>query len=133
MHRFYCGQADLDRKIIDISDLKEIHHLRNVLRLKLKDQIKIFNNLGEEIVATVVSMTVRSIQIRKDYDVPALKQKEVEIVLACAIPKKAKFESIIEKCTELGVDQIIPVITQRTVVVIPKAQIPKKNLRLESK
>lgn len=36
------------------------------------------------------------------------------IVLACAIPKKSKFELIIEKATELGVDEIIPLKTKRT-------------------
>lgn len=36
------------------------------------------------------------------------------IVLACAIPEKSKFELIIEKATELGVDEIIPLKTKRT-------------------
>ncbi len=36
------------------------------------------------------------------------------IVLACAIPEKSKFEWIIEKATELGVDEIVPLKTKRT-------------------
>lgn len=40
----------------------------------------------------------------------------LEITLVCAIPKRAKIEYIIEKCTELGVKKIIPVITDRTIV-----------------
>ncbi|MBI5024069.1 MAG: RNA methyltransferase [Candidatus Omnitrophica bacterium] len=36
------------------------------------------------------------------------------IVLACAIPEKSKFELIIEKAAELGVDEIIPLKTKRT-------------------
>lgn len=35
------------------------------------------------------------------------------IILACAIPGKSKFELIIEKATELGVDEIIPLKTKR--------------------
>ena len=40
--------------------------------------------------------------------------RNVRVILACAIPKKAKFEFIVEKCTELGVDEIIPMCTKRT-------------------
>ena len=36
------------------------------------------------------------------------------IILACAIPEKSKFELIIEKATELGADEIIPLKTKRT-------------------
>jgi len=36
------------------------------------------------------------------------------IILACAIPKESEFELIIERATELGADEIIPLRTKRT-------------------
>lgn len=36
--------------------------------------------------------------------------------MTCAIPKKAKFDDIVDKLTQLGVSRIIPLITQRVIV-----------------
>jgi len=47
---------------------------------------------------------------------PKKSRFDISITLACAIPKKAKIDYIIEKCTELGIDRIIPIITERTIV-----------------
>ena len=46
--------------------------------------------------------------------------------MACAPPKKGKFEFIIEKCTELGVDEIIPLKTKRTEVVFTEDKMAGK-------
>ena len=53
----------------------------------------------------------------------------IRITLACAMPKKAKFETIIEKCTELGVDRIVPLATERTEFVVEGERADKKNER----
>jgi len=54
---------------------------------------------------------------------------QITLTLACAIPKKAKFETIIEKCTELGVDRIIPMITERTEFRLDNDRQDKKQKR----
>ena len=51
------------------------------------------------------------------------------IILACAIPKKSKFEWIIEKAAELGVDEIIPLKTKRTEVDLKGNRLAKKISR----
>lgn len=113
MHRFYCPQSNLENPQVIITDPKELHHLRNVLRLKKGDEVTIFNKQNEEATGRIdniqpakVSVAIGS--VRKDMpDLPV-------IILACAIPGKSKFELIIEKATELGVDEIIPLKTKRT-------------------
>ena len=125
MHRFYCPQSNLQNPQVVITDPKELHHLRNVLRLKRGDTLTIFNNQGEEATGHIaaiqpakVTVTVESVR-KESADLPV-------IILACALPKKSKFESIIEKATELGADEIIPLKTKRT-------QIELKGERLERK
>src|SRR3989338_3140883 len=113
MHRFYCPQSNLQNPQVVITDPKELHHLRNVLRLKKGDTLTIFNNQGEEATGHIAAIqpskvTVAVESVRKDKaDLPVM-------ILACAVPKKSKFEVIIEKATELGVDEIIPLKTMRT-------------------
>ena len=53
-----------------------------------------------------------------------MKRVDAKIILACAPPKKGKFEFIIEKCTELGVDEIIPLKTKRTEVIFKEERWP---------
>src|SRR3990167_6179535 len=125
MRRFYCPQSNLQNPQVVITDPKELHHLRNVLRLKRGDTLTIFNNQGEEATGHIaaiqpakVTVTVESVR-KESADLPV-------IILACALPKKSKFESIIEKATELGADEIIPLKTKRT-------QIELKGERLERK
>lgn len=126
MHRFFCPHGNLEQEIISITDSKEIHHLQNVLRLKFKEQIRLFDGRDKEIVGTIVSINSSKVEIRKDYVLPKTQERAIDVVLACAIPKRAKFEFIIEKCTELGVDEIIPLKTDRTEIALKSERLEKK-------
>ena len=132
MHRFFLNQTSFEQENILLSDPKEIHHLKNVLRLKPKQQIQIFNRDGQEIVGTITTLTKDRIEIRRDYTIPAKKEKSIHLILACALPKRAKFEFIIEKCTELGVDEIIPLKTERTEVFLSEERAQKKKDRYQT-
>ncbi|MBI5149665.1 MAG: 16S rRNA (uracil(1498)-N(3))-methyltransferase [Candidatus Omnitrophica bacterium] len=128
MHRFYCPQSNLQEPEVIITDPKELHHLRNVLRLKKGDTLTIFNDQGEEATGRVeniqsnkVTVAVESVR-QAGAALPAL-------VLACAVPKKSKFEWIIEKATELGVDEIIPLKTKRTELGLSGERLARKTIR----
>ncbi|MCC6758267.1 MAG: 16S rRNA (uracil(1498)-N(3))-methyltransferase [Candidatus Omnitrophica bacterium] len=134
MHRFLSQNTDLNTKTLTITDSKEIHHLSTVLRLKKGSEIAIFNGKGEEVFAKVEALTPQSVQLSIVSAVKESSANTVTVTLACAIPKKAKFETIIEKCTELGVDRIIPVMTERTEVRLSPGgeRADKKQKRYET-
>jgi 16S rRNA (uracil1498-N3)-methyltransferase len=126
MHnRFFCPKANITNKIALITDKKEIHHIVDVLRFGLGSKILIFDGEGVEIEGEIKNITKEKI------DIFILKKTQREknsfnITLACAIPKKSKFDLIVEKATELGVDRIIPLITQRTEVSFSKERAMSK-------
>lgn len=132
MHRFISPNTNLDTKYLNITDTKEIHHLTNVLRLKQENKITVFNGQGDEALAEIESITTDKITLSIISCVKKSQKTLLSLTLACAIPKKAKFETIIEKCTELGVDRIIPVITQRTEVRLSDERKDKKHERYQS-
>ena len=106
----------------------EIHHLKNVLRLKKGDKIVAFNGEGKEADGIIQSLNAGNIQV----NILAVRTDPIQtlsIILACAVPKKAKFETIIEKCTELGVDHIIPLKTERTEIRLEEARLEQKLRR----
>ena len=114
-----------------ITDTHEIHHIKNVLRLKKGSLVQIFNAQSQQADVIIEQVNEKAIQVR----VQTVKQNEgaqVKIILACAPPKKGKFEFIIEKCTELGVDKIIPLKTKRSEVIFKEDRMLAKLSRFEA-
>lgn len=126
--RVYCPPENIQGNKLSICDKEELHHILNVLRLKRGDALYVFDGVKEYECAiseaTKEKLAATIIKIKKMKKSPAL-----NITLACAIPKKAKMDYIIEKCTELGVDKIIPLITERTIVKLAKEKADVKLKR----
>ncbi|MCK5547377.1 MAG: RsmE family RNA methyltransferase, partial [Thermoplasmata archaeon] len=92
----------------------KLHHLSNVLRLKKDAHITIFDGVAKEYHAIIESITTRKADLAlappiiiKDTDKPT-------ITLFAPLLKRASFDLMIEKVTELGVNTIIPLVTQNT-------------------
>jgi 16S rRNA (uracil1498-N3)-methyltransferase len=111
--RFFCGTISQDDSVI-ISDI-QFKHLTRVLRLKTGDSIQLFDGRGTVAQAIIEKITKNEAQLkvqdRKVFDA-ASKQK---IVIASSMAKGQRFEILVAKCTELGIDRITPVIFERTV------------------
>ena len=104
------------------------HHLLKVLRVKSTDQITVSNGFGAWITAT----------INKDGDVLATSELFVveppkwKLCVAFAPVKGEKPELIVQKLTELGIDEIIPLApTSRSVVRWDAAKAEKQTSRLQ--
>ena len=127
MHRFFTSQTTLAQQTtISLTDPDEVHHLKCVLRLKSGDEVHLFNENGQEATAHIQRLDAKSVTLAIVECRTMAPTKSPQIILACAIPKKAKFESIIEKTTELGVTQIIPLLTARTEVRIKGEEARRK-------
>ena len=104
------------------------HHLLKVLRVKSTDQITVSNGFGAWITAT----------INKDGDVIAtsglfvVEPPKWKLCVAFAPVKGEKPELIVQKLTELGIDEIIPLApTSRSVVRWDAAKAEKQTGRLQ--
>lgn len=125
MHRFFATVDNINDGII-IKDKSEIHHLKNVLRLKKDDEVVVFDGKGKEYQARIKSLSELGVEFAVINRKQNKRQKSLEIVLACALPKKFKFDLVVEKATELGVDRIIPLKTSRTIVDLKGGRAEKK-------
>jgi len=129
--RCFCPHIQPDQNSLTITDSKEIHHIKNVLRLKKGEPLTVFDGKGNEYHGVIGSLEPQTVVIRVN-DVRRNERLRPLLILACAVPKKGKFETIIEKATELGVDEIIPLQTRRTEVVFKPEARGKKQQRFES-
>ena len=111
---------------------KEAYHLAVVLRKKTGDVIRLFDGkdtifwgLIERVFAQEI--TGRIVDSSPDrYHIPKL---PYEVYLYQSLPKGAKWDWVLEKCTELGVERFIPIMSARTVVKIEAKELPKKMSR----
>lgn len=111
--RFFCDTISRDSPVV-ISDI-QFRHLTKVLRLKAGDSVQLFDGKGTVADAIIEKITKNEaflkVQDIKVFDA-AGRQK---IIIASSIAKGQRFELLAAKCTELGVDRIVPVIFERTV------------------
>jgi len=115
MHRIFTSNANFAQNLAQITDPKETHHLYHVLRIRRGQDVCLFNGQGWEAVGTIDSCDARQVVVILQ-EIRKISLMQPQLILACALPKKSKFETIIEKCTEMGVDQIVPLTTARTEV-----------------
>jgi 16S rRNA (uracil1498-N3)-methyltransferase len=111
MPHFYVKPDDIKGQSFSISG-EQAHYLVNVRRFKTDDKIMIFDGLGNSYKAQVTSINKNEILgkiIYSSYKIPKFK-----IHLYTAIPKGDRFEWMIEKCAEIGVFEITPISTKRS-------------------
>jgi len=87
-------------------------HLVRVLRVQVGDVLGVFDGLGNEIEAEILSIERQSLSLRlgtrRTIHAPATR-----ITLLQVLPRADRMELIVQKTTELGVTTIVPVITAR--------------------
>lgn len=92
---------------------EEAHHARDVLHLKTGDEAELFDGRGNAVRCRVAEITKREVRFSalERRSTPAL---PVRLTLAVAVIKK-NMDFIVQKATELGAAEIMPVVTERTI------------------
>jgi 16S rRNA (uracil1498-N3)-methyltransferase len=120
MHRFHCHSRNISGDKITISDASEAHHIRDVLRLKLRDEIIVFDEKGNGYKASIEKLSPGSVEVKVKEKARFVPEQKIKMTVACAIPKRTRMDDIIDKLTQLGTERIIPLITERMIVKLDK-------------
>ncbi len=114
VHRF-IGDFDFKSTIINISDDNLVHQISRVLKLKDGEKIILGDGNRNEIEGEILSIRKDSVEIKIDKKYINTNEPERHVRLYCAILKKENFELVVQKATEIGVSEIIPIISDRTI------------------
>lgn len=91
----------------------EARHLREVLRLKAGDEVQVFDGEGKEFRAAVSQARREFAELEIRDEIDAMRpESPLELTLAVALLKGEKFDLVVQKGTELGVKQFVPLITR---------------------
>ena len=95
------------------------HYLVAVMRIAPGDPVKLFDDVTGEWLATAATVGKRDLVV--DVSTRLREREPVPDLWLCAAPlKKGRIDWLVEKACELGVDRLVPVVTQRTIVDRPK-------------
>ncbi|MFV0517728.1 MAG: RsmE family RNA methyltransferase [Aminipila sp.] len=116
MSRFFITNDNIGEKNIRITDKQDVQHIVKVLRLREGDKIDVSDSVKWEYQTEICC-------IDKDFVEAIILDKQkfttepfTKVTLFQGIPKQGKMELIIQKNVEMGVFEIVPVFTDRTVV-----------------
>jgi len=127
LHRFVSNSIDLTTlnlvgSHLAISDPELVSQVKNVLRLEKGDKLIITDGKLHEGLCEIAGIDDRAIVINILNISKNDKESKLRTILYCSILKRENFELVVQKATEVGIKEIVPVISKRTV---------KLNLRLD--
>ncbi len=117
MPKFFVSPQQINEKTIEITG-DDAKHISTVLRAKTGDKITICDKKSTDYECSICRINKNSViaeinEIHKNKNEPNIK-----ITVFQSIPKLDKMETVIQKCVEIGVVRIVPVISEHTVVKI---------------
>ena len=114
MRYFFIESARVTGPVVSITG-SEAHHIKNVLRLKPGDGLKLFDGTGFEYEAAIVRLSAKEVAVEIQRKYRAAAPSGVQIIVAQAFLKQKKMDDLVRKLCELGVAQWIPFFSQRSV------------------
>ena len=131
MYRFFVEPSQIGEKEIRICG-SDVNHIKNVLRMKQGEEILISSGEKLEYTCYIQEMQEEEVTAHIMYVQEAGYELPSRIFLFQGLPKGDKMELIIQKAVELGVHQIVPVASRRSVVKLDKKKEEKKIVRWQA-
>ena len=114
IHRF-IGDFNIKPGSLKLQDKTLLNQFRSVLKLKVGEKIILCDDDMNEGIAEIkefgkdcIEVEIKEVNINKN-------EPERQVILYCSILKRENFELVVQKATEVGVKEIVPIITERTV------------------
>ncbi|MBI2013865.1 MAG: 16S rRNA (uracil(1498)-N(3))-methyltransferase [Candidatus Colwellbacteria bacterium] len=122
LHRFIINETLESGKLLRVSDEDVVKQIRNVLRLRIGDKLVLGDGASCEAVAEIQDFGNGFIMFKVLEISQNKSESEADITLYCSVLKRDNFELVVQKTTEVGIKEIVPIVAKRTV---------KLNLNLE--
>ncbi len=115
MPKFFAEKENISENTI-LLDGEEAKHILKVLRMQVGDNLTVCDGAGTDYETEIECAEKNTLTVRVLERKPSPAESRVKITLFQCLPKASKMEYVIQKCTELGISEIIPCISERCVV-----------------
>lgn len=127
MPKFFVTQDKITENQI-IIDTEDVAHISRVLRLGIGDHVTVCDSHGTDYEAEIAEMEQKQIVCSITEKRASESEPNIKVTLFQGLPKASKMEYIIQKTTELGISEIVPVKLSRCVVKIDNKKDERKKL-----
>ena len=90
------------------------HQIRDVLKMEAGEVVDLMDGQGMEARAKIIS-TDGAVEVEIDSLRHNQSEPTIKVILYCAVLKKENFELVVQKATEVGASEIVPIISERTI------------------
>lgn len=115
MYRFFIQSIQIQDNQLTLSP-DDFHHLVQVQRIRVGEKIELVVDESALWVVEITGIMPRAgIEFQSIQITPIASSSYPKIILAQGLPKQDKWSDILRACTEMGVDQFVPVLTARSI------------------
>ena len=128
MQHFFVTPAQVNRDKIYIEG-SDVNHMKNVLRMKIGGEVEVSDGNNHKYLCEIEAFEAEAVHLQIKENLSVDTELPSRIYLFQGLPKSDKMELIIQKAVELGVYEVIPVVTKRSVVKLDAKKADKKVSR----
>lgn len=122
MRRFYASREQFQSGTFSLN-YEETRHLRDVLRLKEADTVRVFDGAGKEFLCAIEKIAKKETILKiLEEVIPSAPESDLDLTLAVALLKGEKFDLVVQKAVELGVTKLAPLNTRRADVKLKETE-----------
>ncbi|MDG2252844.1 MAG: 16S rRNA (uracil(1498)-N(3))-methyltransferase, partial [Methylophilaceae bacterium] len=125
MKRFYHPDTLEINQNIYLND-STAHHALQVIRVKIKERFIIFNGDGFDYEVEVISIEKKRLQVNVKAKNKNHSESPIKITLVQSLSTNEKMDWIIQKATELGINEIHPIYSIRSIIKLDATRVEKK-------
>lgn len=126
MQKLFVSSVDGDKIFLNE---EQSRHIAKSLRMRQGDMITVCNGSGTDYGCIIDEITKSSVTLSVCYEQASNSEPDIKVSLFQGVPKGDKMEDIIQKCVELGIFEITPVLTKRSISRPDEKQAKKKQIR----
>ena len=112
MHKFFTPKELINGDVAKIIG-DDVKHIYKVLRISEGEKVTLNNCEGVEYLGKVISVSKQEVLVEILEKLEVNNESDIKIYLFQGLPKSQKMDLIVQKGTELGITEFIPVITHR--------------------
>lgn len=125
---FYVPPEHRDQDLISLP-ADEARHATRVLRLKPGALILVVDGLGNGWRAELATVTPRKVTARIHSEVREYGEPSIRLTLAAGLSTGSKFDSVVQRGTELGVSRFVPLVTEKSKVTVDEPKRARAKIR----
>lgn len=126
MQKLFVDNVDGEKLILNE---EQSRHLAKSLRMRKGDMIMVSDGSAKDYGCMIEEITKDTVTLTVCYEQANETEPSIKVSLYQGVPKGDKMEDIIQKCVELGIYEITPVLTKRSVSRPDEKQAKKKQVR----